>query len=156
MYYLQSRYYDPTVGRFISADSIVSTGQGVSGLNNYAYCGNNPLVRKDAAGSIWETVFDIVSLAGSIVEVAITPGDPWAWAGLIGDALDLIPFVTGIGEATRAIKATTKIANKADDVVDAAKAVYRAADATSSIKKSTGVYEVLYASGKNYVGKGGI
>ena len=27
-YYLQSRYYDPSIGRFISADVLLSTGQG--------------------------------------------------------------------------------------------------------------------------------
>ena len=43
LYYLQSRYYDPTTGRFISADTLLSTGQGVLGHNAYAYCGNNPI-----------------------------------------------------------------------------------------------------------------
>ena len=28
LYYLQSRYYDPKIGRFISADDYISTGQG--------------------------------------------------------------------------------------------------------------------------------
>ncbi|MDO4564628.1 MAG: InlB B-repeat-containing protein, partial [Clostridia bacterium] len=42
-YYLQSRYYDPTIGRFISADVYLSTGQGVLGHNAYAYCLNNPV-----------------------------------------------------------------------------------------------------------------
>jgi len=28
-YYLQSRYYDPETGKFISPDSYISTGQGV-------------------------------------------------------------------------------------------------------------------------------
>jgi hypothetical protein len=28
LYYLQSRYYNPTWGRFINADALVSTGQG--------------------------------------------------------------------------------------------------------------------------------
>lgn len=70
---------------------------------------------------------------------------------MVGDALDLIPFVTGIGEATRAVK----LVNKTDDVVSAAKAMRKAADASSSLKKATGVYEVTYKSGKNYVGKGG-
>ncbi len=28
LYYLQTRYYDPELGRFISADSFASTGQG--------------------------------------------------------------------------------------------------------------------------------
>ena len=34
-YYLQSRYYDPETGRFISADSYVSTGTGLLGCNMF-------------------------------------------------------------------------------------------------------------------------
>ncbi len=50
-YYLQSRYYDPTVGRFISADVLLSTGQGVLGHNCYAYCLGNPVNMVDISGS---------------------------------------------------------------------------------------------------------
>ena len=50
LYYLQSRYYDPEVGRFISADGYVSTGQGILGHNMYAYCNNNPVNHLDPAG----------------------------------------------------------------------------------------------------------
>ena len=32
MYYLQSRYYNPTWGSFINADALVSTGQGNLGV----------------------------------------------------------------------------------------------------------------------------
>ena len=39
--YLQSRYYDPAVGRFINADALVSTGQGLLGNNMFAYCLND-------------------------------------------------------------------------------------------------------------------
>ena len=49
-YYLQSRYYDPTTGRFISADVLLSTGQGVMGHNCYAYCLDNPVRYKDSQG----------------------------------------------------------------------------------------------------------
>ncbi len=49
-YYLQSRYYDPTTGRFISADVYLSTGQGVLGHNAFAYCLNNPVNMNDKAG----------------------------------------------------------------------------------------------------------
>ena len=52
-YYLQSRYYDPNTGRFISADVLLSTGQGVIGHNSFAYCGNNPIVRSDPSGCSW-------------------------------------------------------------------------------------------------------
>jgi len=36
-YYLKSRYYDPSIRRFISRDALMSTGQGLLGLNMYAY-----------------------------------------------------------------------------------------------------------------------
>ena len=49
-YYLQSRYYNPEVGRFISADVYLSTGQGVLGHNSYAYCLNNPVNLTDEFG----------------------------------------------------------------------------------------------------------
>jgi len=51
-YYLQSRYYDPTTGRFISADILLSTGQGVLGHNCYAYCLDNPVNGSDPSG-LW-------------------------------------------------------------------------------------------------------
>ena len=50
LFYLQSRYYNPTWGRFINADALVSTGQGQLGNNMFAYCGNNPVDRIDASG----------------------------------------------------------------------------------------------------------
>ena len=53
-YYCQSRYYDPEVGRFLNADALLSTGQGVLGYNMYAYCGNNPVCRADSTGSSWK------------------------------------------------------------------------------------------------------
>jgi len=51
LYYLQSRYYDPEMGRFISADSYTSTGQGILGNNMFAYCGNSPVNGSDPCGT---------------------------------------------------------------------------------------------------------
>ena len=51
-YYLQSRYYDPETGRFLSADVMLSTGQGVLGHNTYAYCLNNPATLLDDNGTM--------------------------------------------------------------------------------------------------------
>ena len=50
-YYLQSRYYDPVIHRFINADSAASTGQGVIGCNMFAYCLNNPVFYSDYTGT---------------------------------------------------------------------------------------------------------
>ena len=51
LYYLQSRYYNPAVGRFINADGYATTGQGFIGNNMFAYCGNNPVVYSDTSGN---------------------------------------------------------------------------------------------------------
>ena len=51
-YYLQSRYYDPNLGRFINADVFTSTGQGILGNNMFAYCKNNAVGRTDFSGRI--------------------------------------------------------------------------------------------------------
>ena len=58
-YYLQSRYYDPTTGRFISADVLLSTGQGVLGHNCYAYCLGNPVGMVDDGGHAANGTFTV-------------------------------------------------------------------------------------------------
>jgi RHS repeat-associated protein len=56
-YYLQSRYYDPEIGRFINADGYVSTGQGFIGNNMFAYCNNNPVNLLDPTGTVCCAIF---------------------------------------------------------------------------------------------------
>ena len=51
-YYLQSRYYDPQVKRFINADGAISgVGGEILGYNQYAYCFNNPVNSSDSSGN---------------------------------------------------------------------------------------------------------
>ena len=73
LYYINSRYYDPAVGRFINEDSQLNTVEGIIGYNLFSYCGNNPVNRSDArgnswwgdfkksAGELWDDVTDTVS-----------------------------------------------------------------------------------------------
>ena len=105
-YYLQSRYYDPTICRFINADSYASTGQGLLGYNMFAYCTNAPIIFNDPAGHIGyrnKNAYDILNdgFAGA--------GDGDGGGGLLvlGTALltffgDLIgDAFTAIGEAVK-------------------------------------------------------
>jgi RHS repeat-associated protein len=57
--YLEQRYYDPAIGRFISPDPIGLTG----GLNLYGYCGNDPVNRVDPTGEIWQLIMGGLNLA---------------------------------------------------------------------------------------------
>ena len=54
-YYLNDRYYDPKVRRFVNADSIdtLSVKKDFHDKNLYGYCDNNPGVRVDVEGEIW-------------------------------------------------------------------------------------------------------
>ena len=54
-YYLQTRYYDPSICRFINADNyelVAYLSLGIGELNMYAYCGNNPIMYTDLTGEI--------------------------------------------------------------------------------------------------------
>ncbi len=51
-YYLNSRYYDPGVKRFLNADSIVGANGNFTGMNLFAYCNNNPVMGYDPSGMV--------------------------------------------------------------------------------------------------------
>ena len=114
-YFLQSRYYNPEVRRFLNADTLVAeTGNGV-GYNLFAYSSNQPVNYKDESGHVLDTVMDVVSIGIDVVEIAQNPTDPVSWICLGADvACAVIPVATGGGLAVRA-------AGKVDDAVDAAK-----------------------------------
>ena len=52
LYYLQSRYYNPEVGRFLNADIVISDiGEKILGNNMFSYCFNNPIFYIDSNGA---------------------------------------------------------------------------------------------------------
>ncbi len=107
LYYLQTRYYDPEIGRFISQDSIeYADPETINGLNLYAYCNNNPVMNVDPTGEFFLS-FLIVGIVGAIsaavasmvVQVATTGEVDWAQVGisaLFGAVSGILSF-TGIG-----------------------------------------------------------
>ena len=155
LYCLGSRYYDPEVGRFVNADDtdvIFAKPQELYHKNLYVYCDNNPVVRRDLPGYFWETIFDIISVGTDVAEIIIAPTDLLAWGSLGLDLVcTIVPGATGGGKAVKAIAKASEVGK----VSDGAKAVYKAADKANDIRKATGSYEIIFESGKNYVGKGG-
>ena len=73
LYYLKTRYYDPSIGRFINADSIKFLGanRDFCAYNLFAYCGNNPVNRIDLTGYLW---IGIAALAALLLMSLSTTG----------------------------------------------------------------------------------
>ncbi len=75
LYYLQTRYYDPETGRFISQDSIdYAEPETINGLNLYAYCGNNPVMFEDPTGhwswkKFWKGVAKVVAAVAVVAVI---------------------------------------------------------------------------------------
>ncbi|AJA46865.1 tRNA nuclease WapA [Clostridium pasteurianum DSM 525 = ATCC 6013] len=74
LYYLQTRYYNAELGRFINADSYIGTPGELLSCNMFAYCGNNPVNRDDPNGEFWgllAAAFVISPLAAVAVTVIL-------------------------------------------------------------------------------------
>ena len=71
LYYLKTRYYDPEIGRFITIDDVsYLDSEAINGLNLYAYCANNPVMRTDSNGNAWKWI-NLIALALGAVFQAI-------------------------------------------------------------------------------------
>lgn len=109
-YYLQTRYYDPTICRFINADNyeLVATLSSVPGqLNMYAYCNNNPIMYIDETGEAFFTSLLIGVIVGAVIGGAIGAAnaainDENVWGGFLSGALmgGVLGAATILGGAT--------------------------------------------------------
>ena len=84
LYYLNSRYYNPTWGRFINADTTDVLGASLDKANwdknLFAYCDNNPIIRVDHGGQIWMLIGAAV---GAFVSGAVSAISQYATTGSI-------------------------------------------------------------------------
>ncbi|MFA9463426.1 MAG: RHS repeat-associated core domain-containing protein [Velocimicrobium sp.] len=101
LYYLNARYYDPKLGRFINEDTYEGQINNPLSLNGYSYCSNNPLIYSDPSGHVAQAL-------------------PIIKGGLILGGIALtVAYITS-PEARQAAK------DAANQVKDDAKATYKA------------------------------
>lgn len=123
LYYFKARYYDATLGRFVSADNVMGAGfMQVDAFNRYAFAGNNPIRNVDPSGHsfivgliVGAVVGATVAFAGELIHQGVSNG--WGniqvgkvfLAGLKGAVSGLLSAAVGGGVTKVADKAVKKL-----------------------------------------------
>jgi RHS repeat-associated protein len=161
--FYNARYYDPNLGRFLSADTIVpgtdpltvwpsdSTATPMWGkggkangpnnpqeLNRYSYVNNNPVRYTDPTGHWFESAIDLAFIGYDIYDIHQNGLNLTNGLALLADVVSLVlPIVAGGGVAVRTIA-------HADEVIDAVKSsddgdlLYRSMKASDDGQPATG------------------
>ena len=134
--YMQARYFDPDVGRFLSMDPKPPIAIDGTDFNRYAHARNNPYRNVDPDGRIVETVWDVANIGiGVVVATGNYIGAAIDAVGVVVDtASTIVPVVpAGAGVAIKAARAADAVVDKVR-VIDAAK---RATEIHSTLKPGT-------------------
>ena len=135
MYYLKSRYYDPEICRFISADDVtvmIDSPMSLTDKNLYAYCDNDPVNKKDEEGELPQ--FVLMGLIGAAANVGMSfitakfLGQDYGWENLVVDAI------------SGALSAMPGTSGRISVIADFGWAVYSSVRAGNSVEES-----LLYA-----------
>jgi RHS repeat-associated protein len=138
--YMQQRYYDPDIGRFLSADPIPTNSHTGGSFNRYAYANNNPYTFIDPDGrdavaafggvltETWNAIngrgFNGAGVLGALRDGYDGRGDGFGSA-VYRDATSFVPIgkpLQLVGGAVKAVKAgvqANRAAGKAAEVLAA-------------------------------------
>ena len=173
LYYLNTRYYNPTWGRFINADTpavvTASPGSASWDKNLFAYCDGNPVNRADDGREFWHFIVGAavgglisgISTAisgGSLTDVLINTATGMASGALAASGAGLITSMALSG----AISATSSVAsqvaagefNFTEVIVDTAVGVVCggiAGSGASSVASNAGGAKQMINAGKQSV-----
>ncbi|MFA5947631.1 MAG: RHS repeat-associated core domain-containing protein [Candidatus Gracilibacteria bacterium] len=92
LYYYGARYYDPSIGRFISQDPVNGTLSNPQSINKYSYVLNNPLKYIDPTGMFaWDTFGTALMQIGNSILSSFTAGIQFG-GGLLSSIFTKTPF----------------------------------------------------------------
>jgi len=124
LYYFRERWYDPITGRFLSNDPIGISG----GLNQYVFCGNNPVnfvdpfgLCEESSGLNWVQggldavgVFDPFGIADGLNALIYLGRGQYGNASI--SAIGMIPYIGDIGKAGKYGVAAVNVTSRARSV----------------------------------------
>ena len=169
-YYLQSRYYDPTIGRFLNADDTDYLGASGTLLswNLFAYCENSVVYARDPQGHfVITTTMLICAGIGALVlgvaggfagyyiskKMSIPKGSRWkyiAGGALIGAAIGAaaglgIGYCIGGGSVVAVVgKSGSAISTKALNLGNKLSYIFgKATGSTHNVQRSKSMYSLL-------------
>ena len=113
LYYLLSRYYDPAVGRFINADSLISQ-KSTLGFNVFAYCNNSPVNMSDSTGHLPKWLRGALNIVSGAFQFAAGAalGATVGWTG-VGAVAAALLVANGVATTMQGIgQVVNSVANK--------------------------------------------
>jgi len=98
LYYFNARFYNPLLGRFLTADTQIHNPTVPQALNRYSFAGGNPIRYVDPSGhSWWDYVLAVAIILAIVVIAAVSGG-----AGLALITLATAVIGLGVGAAIAA------------------------------------------------------
>jgi hypothetical protein len=88
LYYLQNRYYNPEIGRFLNADATLGANQDILSYNLFAFCSNNPVRYADYNG---ENAVDVLKWGWTSAAIVSQADSP------VPGPADVVGLAIGIG-----------------------------------------------------------
>ncbi len=139
--YLRARYYDPTIGRFISEDSFPGYEDDPLSLNYYTYCYNNPVNLSDPTGLDSYILYDTTAVSGDGKHTFKDEAD--IRAKQLSEQYGTKVWVIGVSDARGFLdKWNTQVGFDADGnhvSIDAVVLVFHGAASDSKVKSEGGI-----------------
>ena len=105
--YMQARYYDPTIGRFLSVDPVdfIGSGGNPGYFNRYAYSGNDPINNIDPDGEFFQVVGFALGVASNVAIQTLVEGKSLGEVNVVEALTSGAVGATGLGAVSQGAKA---------------------------------------------------
>ena len=128
LYYLNSRYYNPEVGRFINADGLLGENGNIKSSNMFMYANNNPIMFVDTTGE-W-ALLAILAATNPIALVVVA---------VVLVVLVVVAVESGVADAV--IDTIDDVSNTIENQIEAVKTQVKAKAAIAAIEIATTMKE---------------